>query len=143
MSVSQRILNRAALLVLAICLSLPALAQDPAPKAVISIYHVAPGKQLDFLKWMAAREALDKEAGVTATQWYVHLTGDSWDYVGISPDIDDATADKVDAMARERGLTAGPQASIEFRTMVASHTDTIAIGPRTAAELLQSATGGQ
>ena len=34
----------------------PAFAQDATAKAVVSIYRVAPGKQLEFLKWMAARE---------------------------------------------------------------------------------------
>lgn len=137
----RRVLNRIALLLLAVCLSLPALAQDPPPRSVVSIYHVAPGKHVDFLKWMAAREAIDVEAGVQATQWYVHVTGDSWDFVGISPDIDDATADKVEEMARKRGLKVGPPASVEFRTMIGSHTDTIAVGPTTAARLLQGATG--
>lgn len=141
MPVPQRVLVRIALLLLVACLSLPALAQDPPPTSVVSIYRIAPGKHVDFLKWMAAREAIDTEAGVQATQWYVHRTGDSWDFVAISPDIDDATAEKVDTMARKRGLKVGPPASVEFRTMVASHTDTIAAGPMSAARLLQGATG--
>ena len=67
--------------------TLPAPAQE-ANRVVVAIYHIAPGKQLDFLKWMAAREAIDREVGVGATQWYAHINGDSWDYVAISPDLD-------------------------------------------------------
>ncbi len=134
---------RAALLALvcvaALGFAAPVLAQDATSKAVVSIYHVAPGKQMDFLKWMAAREALDREAGVAASQWYVHMSGDSWDFVVIGPELDDATSAKVDELARKRGLKTGPQAGLEFRQMMASHTDTLAAGPYTATQLIDRA----
>src|SRR5437762_3166790 len=41
--------------------------------ALISLYRVAPGKHLEFLKWMAVRDGLAREAGLGATQWYAHL----------------------------------------------------------------------
>ena len=116
----------------------PVYAQDPG-HVIVAIYRVAPGKQLEFLKWMATREAIDREAGVGATQWYAHMSGDSWDYVAISPDIDDATSDKIDEMTRKRGMKAGPQGGLEFRAMVASHTDTLAAGPLTAAQMVDRA----
>jgi len=106
---------------------------------VVSIYHVAPGKQLDFLKWMAVRDAVNKEAGVGETQWYAHMDGDSWDYVGISPATTDAQNDKVDAVAKSKGLTTGFKSGLEFRTMITSHTDTYARGPTSAAALVDSA----
>ena len=95
----------------------PAPAQQRPETAVVSIYRVAPGKHLEFLKWMAARDAADRDVGVPATQWYAHVSGDSWDYVAIAPDLDDATADKVDAAASKRGLTTGPRAGLEFRLL--------------------------
>ncbi len=122
----------------AMALAFPVRAQQ-ADRVVVAIYHVAPGKQLEFLKWMSAREAIDREAGVGATQWYAHLNGDSWDYVAISPNIDDATSDKIDEMASKKGLKTGPQGGLEFRAMVASHTDTLAAGPMTAAQLVDRA----
>ena len=106
---------------------------------IISIYHVAPGKHLEFLKWMAARDAVNQDAGVGATQWYAHVDGDSWDYVGISPTTNDAQDKKVDEMAKSKGLTTGFKASLEFRTMISSHTDTYARGPTTAAALVDAA----
>ena len=132
----EHALSAALICVAALAAALPAFAQDKPRTAMLAIYHVAPGKQLDFLKWMAAREAIDREAGVAATQWYAHLDGDSWDYVAVSPDVDDATSEKVDEMARKRGLTAGPKAGLEFRTMISSHTDTHVAGPYSAAELI-------
>jgi hypothetical protein len=116
----------------------PAVSQDPG-RSIVSIYRIAPGKQLDFLKWMAAREPIDRAAGVPATKWYVHRDGDSWDYVGIAPYNDDATGDRLDAMARKQGLTAGPRAGLELRELMASHTDTISAGPFSAAELVDRA----
>jgi hypothetical protein len=118
------------------------LAQAQPRTSIVSIYRIAPGKHLAFLKWMAARDAADREAGVPATQWYRHLDGDSWDYVAIAPNHyadADALGDKVDAMARKHGLTTGMKASLELRELMASHTDTIAEGPSTAAELVQEA----
>jgi len=140
MSSTPRALCTALALTAAFAFAGPISAQEPARTAIVAIYHVAPGKHLDFLKWMAAREAIDREAGVPATQWYAHMDGDSWDFVEIQPDMDDATSDKVDEMARKRGLKVGPQGGLEFRQMIASHTDTFAAGPFTAAQLVERVT---
>ena len=131
-------------LVLASLFSLAALAQmatdakEPG-MAVVSIYRIAPGKHLDFLKWMAAREAAGKEAGAPATQWYVHMDGDNWDYIGISPEATDAQDDRIDELVKAKGLATGFRANLELRTMIASHTDTFARGPVSAAELVELA----
>jgi hypothetical protein len=116
----------------------PAAAQE-APTSIVSIYRLAPGKHLDFLKWMAAREAADREIGIPATQWYAHRTGDSWDYIAIAPDLDKAMSERSDAEAKKRGLTTGARASLEIRQLMAYHTDTIAAGPYTAEQLVQQA----
>lgn len=115
------------------------LAQAQPKTSIVSIYRIAPGKHLAFLKWMAAREAADASAGIPATQWYRHLDGDSWDYVGIAPAMDDATGQKSDAAAKSRGLSTGMKAGLELRELMASHTDTYASGPSTAAQLVQEA----
>jgi hypothetical protein len=109
-------------------------------KVIVSIYHVATGKHLEFLKWMATRDAVSREAGVGDTQWYAHLDGDSWDYVGIAPATTDEQDKKVDEIAAKKGLTTGFKSGLEFRTMIASHTDTYARGPTTAAALVDAAT---
>lgn len=133
-------LSAALISVAALTAASPAFAQDKPRTAMVAIYHAAPGKQLELLKWMAAREAVNREAGVAPTQWYAHLDGDSWDYIAIAPDLDDATSDKVDALVHKRGLTAGPKGGLEFRTMISSHTDTYAAGPYSAAELVDRVT---
>jgi hypothetical protein len=136
--------RRAALALVAVCalaVAAPRWTQDKAEpgRARISIYRVAPGRHLDILKWLAAREEITKEAGVPATQLYAHNDGDSWDYLLIWP-ITTADQDrKLDELAARKGLKTGFAASIEFREMLASHTDTYASGPMTAAELVAAA----
>jgi len=90
---------------------------------------------------MAAREAVDNEAGVPATQWYMHTNGDSWDFVAIGPQLSGVQQDKVDALAKKKGLTTGVPASLEFRQFVSAHTDTLVNGPTSATQLVQQAQG--
>jgi hypothetical protein len=119
-------------------------AGEPTPepgKVVITIMHAAPGKQLELLKWLAAREAVDKEAGVPATQMYAHSDGDSWDFLTIGPKLSDADSDKVDEVAKKKGVKTGFPAALEFRQVISTHTDTYARGPTTAADLIKLANG--
>jgi hypothetical protein len=131
--------------VLAVLL-VPVIARSQAPKAeadmpqvTVAIYHVAPGKHLDFLKWMAANEGYAKEAGVPAGVFYAHVNGDSWDYLQITPELTDEQSAKLDAVTKKHGGKIGVAGSLEFRTFVSSHTDTTAVGPVSAADLVASA----
>ena len=108
-------------------------------RARITIYRIAAGKQLDFLKWMAAQDEVNKEAGIAAVQLYAHLDGDSWDYIGIAPITTPEQEAKADEVAAGRGLKTGLPAALEFRELVASHTDTFAAGPISAADLVPQA----
>jgi hypothetical protein len=128
-----------ALLLIAV-VRFPVQAQSDEPKTVlVAIYNVAPGKHLDFLKWMAAREAIQAEAGVAPTQWYAHTSGASWDYIAIGPDLTPEMNKKIDELTKKKNLTIGMKASLEFRQFVSSHSDTVAIGPSSAADLVKAA----
>lgn len=117
-------------------------AQTAEPgKAVVALYHVAPGKHLEMLKWFAAREAIDKEAGVAPLQWYVHTDGDSWDFMSIAPRLTDAEEAKVDEIAKKKGLKTGFAQGLEFRQFITSHTDTFVRGPMSASDLIKDAGG--
>ena len=109
-------------------------------RARISIYHVAPGKQLEFLKWMALDDEIAKEAGLAGVQIYAHLDGDSWDYLGIGPATSPEEDKKKDDIAAKRGLKTGLPSALEFRSLLTSHTDTFVVGPMTASELVAQAT---
>jgi len=109
------------------------------PRAIIRIYRIAAGKQLDFLKWVAEGDAIDKEAGVPVGKLYAHTDGDSWDYLVISPDLSKEQTAKVDDASRKHGRKTGFALGLEFRTFIASHTDTHSIGPVSAADLVAMA----
>src|SRR5712692_7767720 len=121
-----------------------AAAQEKKPgRNIVSMYQVAAGKHLEFLKWMAKQEALTKEAGGPATQWFMHENGASWDFVTITPELEPAKQaeldKKVEALAKQKGLASGIKASFEFRQYMGTHSDTFASGPTTADELVKAA----
>jgi hypothetical protein len=127
------------LLLLAV-LPLQVQAQSNQPGTVlIGIYNIAPGKHLDFLKWMAAQNQIASEAGAAPTQWYAHTDGASWDYLAIGPVLSDEMSKKIDELAKQKGLAVGFKASLEFRQFVNSHTDTFARGPMSAADMVKAA----
>jgi len=68
-----------------------------------------------------------------------HTDGDSWDYLVVSPDLSKEQTAKVDDASRKHGRKTGFASNLEFRTFVASHTDTFAIGPVSAADLVAMA----
>jgi hypothetical protein len=143
----NRWFRKAPLLILALIFSTPSAARAQAakaeakepPHALVTIYRIAPGKHLDFLKWMAETEAIAKEAGVPAGQIYAHTDGDSWDYLNVGPDLTKEQQAKVDEVTKKHGRKTGFAASLDFRTFVASHTDTFAIGPVSAGDLVAMA----
>jgi len=124
----------------ALAVAAPRWSADPDKKesgrARITIYRIAPGRQLDFLKWMAAQDEVAKEAGIATVALYAHLDGDSWDYVGIGPVTTPEQEKKADAIAARKGFKIGFPAALEFRQFIAWHTDTYAVGPTSAADLL-------
>lgn len=143
----KRVLERLVFLVcllVAYCWTFPAAAQEKKPgRNIVSMYQVAPGKHLDFLKWMARQEAVAKEAGGPATQWYVHQDGASWDFVAITPELEPAKQaeieKKTEAISKQKGLSTGLKASFEFRHYMGTHSDTFALGPMTADEIVKAA----
>lgn len=113
----------------------PLAAAEPG-KSIVSLYRAAPGQQVALLKWMAQQDQAATAAGVAPSQIYVHTSGDSWDYLVITPTTTKEQDDATEAAARKLGIASGPRASIQFRTMIAVHTDTYADGPMTAAQIL-------
>lgn len=119
----------------------PALAQPAAPPApaagrsIVQIYHVAPGQQVAFLKWLDQQDRIAAAAGVPRGQLYAHTDGDSWDYLVINPVTTEAQDTAVEAAARRMGVNV-VRGGIELRKYLNSHTDTYTRGPTTAADYL-------
>jgi hypothetical protein len=107
------------------------------PRAIISIYHAAPGHQVALLEWLAQQERISAAAGIPPSQLYAHTDGDSWDYLMISPATTDAQDQAFDAAATKMGLPTGPKVGIELRKHIQSHTDTYVVGPMTATQMVE------
>ncbi len=112
----------------------PAAAQS-GPDGIVQIYHVAPGHQVDFLKWLDQQDKIAASAGVPRSQLYAHMDGDSWDYLVIAPVTTAAQDSALDAAAKSMGINV-MRGGIEMRKHVTSHTDTFVRGPTTAADYL-------
>ncbi len=119
------------------------MAQDN--ESLIVIYNVSAGKYMDFVKWMAEGEAIAKEAGAPAAQWYVHHNGAGWDYISITPQLSAAQQEVVDKkdeeIRKKKGLPMGMAAGLKFRQFISNHSDTFAGGPFTAEQLVKMAEG--
>ncbi len=138
----KRRLNLFVLAALVLAILVPLLQaqmnMNQPPKALVGIYQVAPGKHLEFLKWQAANEAINKEAGLPATQWYAHTDGASWDYLSIGPVLTDEQQNKVDEISKKKGAPTGFKGSLKFREFISNHSDTFVVGPVSAADLVQA-----
>jgi hypothetical protein len=121
----------------ACAIATPASAQQTG-RAIISIYHAAPGHQIELLKWLANQDRAATAAGVGRAQLYVHTDGDSWDYLMIAPITTPEQDAAIEAAGRKLGIESGVRASIDLRKHIASHTDTFVRGPMSAAEVLSA-----
>jgi len=111
-----------------------------AGTVIVSIYYVAPGMHVDFLKWAAGQDVLAKEAGIGASQWYAHQDGDAWDYIAVGPTTTPEQDKKLDEVAKKHGQKTGMAAGLVLRQYISRHTDTYAYGPVSATDLLTHVT---
>jgi hypothetical protein len=123
------------LLMAAFFASAPALAESK--DMLIEIYRIAPGKHEEFLRHLALLDQANAEAGLPARQLFVHQDGASWDFVLLQPahNTDEQNA-KLDAAFKKLGIPQGAKFFVNFRTLIAEHTDTF-VEQTTAAEYLK------
>ena len=119
---------------IACAFSVPASGQA-AGRAIIQIYHVAPGQHVAFLKWLDQQDRVAAAAGIPRGQFYAHTDGDSWDYLVISPVTSEAQDAALDAAGKKMGVNM-MRGGIELRKYINSHTDTYVRGPMSAADYL-------
>jgi hypothetical protein len=115
--------------------SAPALADSK--DMLIEIYRIAPGKHEEFLRHLALLDQANVEAGLQPRQLFVHQDGASWDFVLLQPahNTDEQNA-KLDAAFKRLGIPQGAKFFLNFRTLIAEHTDTF-VEQTTAAEYLK------
>jgi len=111
------------------------------PEVAIEIYRIAPGQQPAFLKLIAQFDAANLAAGLPARQLYVHEDGADWDFIFIQPEHNPPDKNKlVSAALRKMNAPSDADFFFAIRKFIASHTDTTALGPTTAADYLARAT---
>ena len=104
---------------------------------MIEIYKIAPGQHEAFLKEIARYDEANRLAGVPPRQLYVHSDGADWDFILIQPDeYPPEKQAALDKAWKQLGLPTGADFFLNYRRFVADHTDTVAIGPTSAAAYL-------
>ena len=131
----RKILGAAATAV-ALAFAAPVSAQT-AGRSLVSVYHVAPGQHIGFLKWLDHQDQMSAAAGIAKGQLYVHTDGASWDYVVIYPVNSEAQDAAFDAVAAKMGMNPA-RGGLELRKYISSHTDTFTRGPMTAGDHLKA-----
>jgi len=126
-------------IVLASFLALAPLAAFAADsEKMIEIYHIAPGKHVEFLKLIALYDEANRLAGLPARELFVHQDGGSWDFLLIQDeDVEPAKAKVRDEALKKLGAPTGAKFWVAIRQTIAEHTDTMATGPTTAADWLK------
>ena len=106
---------------------------DEAPRKLVEIYRVAPGQHEAFLRLIAKFDQASKEAGIPPRDLYVHQDGADWDFMLIqNADYTDQQSSRLGKAMERLGLPRGANFFLEFRKLIAGHTDTYVEGPTTA-----------
>lgn len=110
------------------------------PEAQFEVFRMAPGRQEAFIRKLAEWDQVSAAGGQPATQMFVHEDGEDWDVLLFKPfpktPITAAQQAAMDKKADELHLKTGQAFFLEMRENVATHTETRATGPVTAAEWL-------
>ena len=118
----------------------PPAADAPWPEASFEIFKLAPGKQEAFIRRIARTDEVRKAGGLPPTQIFVHEDGSDWDVIVFKPHrTEKPTAAQEAAMAAKRkalGVESGPAYFVAIRELIASHSDSTAYGPISAAQWL-------
>lgn len=124
-----------AMMICAMTLSTGAVAEDiPWPETTLEVFKLAPGKQEAFIRGVAAWDEVSRAGGQPATQ--IYFGGDGFDVLLLKaprPKPTDEQNAAMAAKAKAMKLPSGPELFLAMRESVASHIDTKATGPLTAA----------
>ena len=136
-------------LILLVAMIAPAIAQVPPavkddgkpwPEAQFEVFRLAPGKHEAFIRKLAQWDQVSAAGGQPATQMFIHEDGEDWGALLFKPvpktPSTPAQQAAMDAKAEALHLKTGPAFFLEMRENVASHTETKALGPLSAAQWL-------
>jgi hypothetical protein len=111
------------------------------PKSLIETYRIAPGQQKAFLEFIDRCDEVNRRAGLSERQLYVHSDGAEFDYILIQPaETPEGKSEALDKAWDDLAMPSGPDFFFEIRKYIDTHTDTFAKGPTTAADYLNGTT---
>jgi hypothetical protein len=132
--------NSSIILVLALALgcALPAHAAEQTTR-IVTLYRIAPGQHVAFMKWLSVKEQAEREAGIPNSQIFVHETGAGWDFLMIDSGTEASPAQLAayEKATQRLGVLGGVKAWVEIRKFMADHEDMVVSGPTTATEWLK------
>ncbi|MDH7637698.1 hypothetical protein [Sphingomonas oryzagri] len=112
----------------------------PFPEAAFEVFQLAPGHQEAFIRKLAQWDIVSNAGGQPTTQMFLHEDGEGWDVLLFKPypktPVTPAQQAAMDAKAEELHLKTGPAFWLEIRKNVATHSETKAQGPLSAAQWL-------
>ncbi|MDH7637721.1 hypothetical protein [Sphingomonas oryzagri] len=116
----------------------PAAAEAPWPEAYLEIFKLAPGKQEAFIRDIARADEVSAAGGQPPIKIFLHEDGVDWDVMLYKPETDSKPTPEqqaaMDAKRKALNMPSGPAYFVHIREMIASHTDTKAYGPISAAQ---------
>jgi membrane-bound lytic murein transglycosylase B len=125
-------------LLVALTMAVAPVRADDVPTKMVEIYRVAPGQHEAFLRMIAQFDEASVEAGIPPRDLYVHQDGANWDFMLIqNAEYTPEQSAKLRVAMKKRNLPGGAHFFIEFRKLLAEHTDTTVEGPTTAAAWLK------
>jgi len=103
----------------------------------ITVWKIHPGKHVEFIKYMEQWEHVYREIELPPMKWYRKISGDSFDFVSISPPFNNAKEHEMEKAGKARGLPIGYNYTIKLNEYVDSYTSTYVEGPQSMAALLK------
>lgn len=118
----------------------PTPVRPELPQVAIEIYRIAPGQHAAFLRLIAQFDEANLKAGLPPRQLYVHQDGADWDFLFIQPEHNPPEKSRlVDEALKQAGAPSDADFFFAVRQFIAEHSDTMAVGPTTAADWLARA----
>ena len=103
----------------------------------MTVWKIHPGKHVEFIKYMEQWEHVYREIELPPMKWYRKISGDSYDFVSISPPFNNAKEHEMEKAGKKRGLPIGYNYTIKLNEYVDSYTTTYVEGPQSMATLLK------
>lgn len=101
----------------------------------ITVWKIHPGKHVEFIEYMQEWEEVYKIIKLPPMKWYRKISGDSYDFVSVSPPFDRTAEHEMERVGKKRGLPIGYNYTLKLNEYVDSYTSTIVEGPQSMANL--------